>query len=49
MPQITVDFSEEENKKIGIVKAQLNLSSKEEAVKKIIQLHKIDINDINNG
>jgi hypothetical protein len=41
MTIITVDFSDEENKKIGIVKAIHNLPSKEEAVKKIVQMHKI--------
>lgn len=43
MVQITVDFSEEEDRKIGIIKGQYRLPSKESAVRKIVQLHKIEL------
>jgi hypothetical protein len=42
MTVITADFSEDENKKIGMVKAIYNLQSKAEAVKKIVQIFKIE-------
>jgi hypothetical protein len=48
MSIVQVEFSDEEERKIGIVKAQLGLSSKAEAVKKIVQLHKLDVKEINN-
>lgn len=42
MTVITVDFSKEENEKIGVVKAIHHLNSKEAAVKKIVQLFKVE-------
>lgn len=37
MPQITIDFSKEENRNIDIYKAQKGLKNKPQSVKKIIR------------
>lgn len=37
MPKITIDFDSEENKNIGIFKAEQNLRNKADAVKLIVK------------
>ena len=44
MPQITINFSEDEDQKIEIYKALHKLSSKEQAVKQIVAKTSIKVN-----
>lgn len=45
MPQMLVDFNEEESNKLTILKAIFKVGSKEDAIKRLIQLYKIkDLN-----
>ena len=41
MTMITIDFTEEQNRKIDIFRAKNGISSKAEAVKKIVDQYKV--------